>query len=392
MINENVAGEGLTQDGTGALTVNYEVVKDKIKKGKVSSESIVVTGGDSATFKDVSLEVKAGKAGEVLSTVSTPGTDENGNPITIETVQWTTADKVNVSHDLVKNTVSGQGTNNTLVSTVNGSEKMVQLVDAVSNTIEGTSLKTMVNGIASEGIDLTSPVQAAQKTTSVEAGSTKVTVVDAQVGKNTKYTVDVVEANLNLASVGGVLNANQLAPGTDGQVLSTVTVEGKEVTQWITPASQLKYDVKGIDGVKVTPAEEAGTKTYTVQVEAAMPKVFYMPPVVFNTKKTGKGERDLYQEYVEMFTRTDSSTGTIKDMPSLPAIVKSNTDVNIPVYQRHQLDFFVVYYDQGVFSEVKFNETGKAKGVLTYSIVKQATHGSFMTIVMVYNGKEKIGK
>ena len=168
-----------------------------------------------------------------------------------------------------------------------------------------------------------------------------------------------------------------------GQAVHTETVV------WTTPITQLKYDVKGIDNVKVTKETGNNTNTYSVQVEAAMPKVFYMPPVVFNTKKTGRGERDLYLEYVEMFTRNGATTNSkVKDMPSLPAIVKSNSaiDVTIPVYERHQLDFFVVYYDQNVFSGVKFEGEN---GVLKYSIDKQAKHGSFMTIVMVYNGKDR---
>src|SRR5690606_6484343 len=56
-INSDVAGTGLTKDATtGALTVDPTAIAT-LADGDITSTDITVTGGDNATFNDVSLEI-----------------------------------------------------------------------------------------------------------------------------------------------------------------------------------------------------------------------------------------------------------------------------------------------------------------------------------------------
>lgn len=103
------------------------------------------------------------------------------------------------------------------------------------------------------------------------------------------------------------------------------------------------------------------------QVTAAMPKFFYMPPIIFDTSTTGTGlTKNLYAEYVNQFgTPVVSSTGATTGIPTLPAAA--------------DLEYHITYYDTDVFENLSID----VNGVLTYDIKANATEASFMTIVFV---------
>ena len=126
---------------------------------------------------------------------------------------------------------------------------------------------------------------------------------------------------------------------------------------------------------KIVVADATGVLKTTT---AAMPKVFYMPPVMFNTAAIGTGKtRNLYNEYVAMY----GGTGTVVDMPNRSPLKKNDDAENttIPVFGVKELDFYVSYYDPEVFANVNVDNNG----VLTYDVKKKAKYGSFMTIVFV---------
>lgn len=126
---------------------------------------------------------------------------------------------------------------------------------------------------------------------------------------------------------------------------------------------------------KIVVADEKGVlKT----VGAAMPKVFYMPPVMFDTSNKGTGKkRNLYNEYVAMF----GGTGAVVDMSGRPSLVKNKDaeKATIPVFSANELDFYVSYYDPKVFANVQVDKNGE----LTYDIISKAKYGAFMTVVFV---------
>jgi len=136
-----------------------------------------------------------------------------------------------------------------------------------------------------------------------------------------------------------------------------------------------KPEFKGVATDKVVVADATGVLKTTT---AAMPKVFYMPPVMFNTEAIGTGKtRNLYNEYVAMY----GGIGTVVDMPNRPGLVKNAGAENttIPVFGVKELDFYVSYYDPEVFANVTVDNDG----VLKYDVKKKAKYGSFMTIVFV---------
>ncbi|WP_316805667.1 hypothetical protein, partial [Pedobacter nototheniae] len=107
----------------------------------------------------------------------------------------------------------------------------------VSNTLNGTSLTTTVNGTTGAAVDLKAAIQGAQKTTVVAAG-TGTAVASATANDVTTYTVSADLATLTLAGdVTGAANATKVekiqgtavsatAP-TANQVLTYDAVAGK---------------------------------------------------------------------------------------------------------------------------------------------------------------------
>ncbi len=478
------AGEGLNVDGTGNLTVNYETAKEKLAKGNVTSNSIVVNddkGSVGSTFKDVSLEIKAGTNGQVMVT-------KEGK------VTWVDQSDIvpTTTNSLTKKNNNGTVDSNTIVSTVNGKPAEVKVIDNVTNTVNGTTIVTSVNGVASGSVDLKDAIQAGQKITTVSEGNgVKVTpadkgnntmdynvaintdggnagdvltVVDGGTSGDTKvewkkpqelqniythdgtltannrtvnfgehtvlkflrgsqvydFTFDNSRIGLNMwgthdSSIGlltrdringqesklklyhdnslSQINANSekglrisafahkdislgkfyFKPGEDNETFeSTLIVRGDGGVQ-VTNINKPEFVGKTTD--KIVVADEKGVlKT----VGAAMPKVFYMPPVMFDTSNKGTGKkRNLYNEYVAMF----GGTGAVVDMSGRPSLVKNDDaeKATIPVFSANELDFYVSYYDPKVFAKVQVDKNGE----LTYDIISKAKYGAFMTVVFV---------
>ncbi|MDM1510665.1 hypothetical protein HX082_14910 [Myroides odoratimimus] len=94
------------KDGVLKQTSAKNLIEDAITDGKLeakdlTSQSIIVKGGDNSLLKDTNLEIKGGTSeGQVL--VSTPELDANGQPVVDENgkgvyiTKWVNADKVGV--------------------------------------------------------------------------------------------------------------------------------------------------------------------------------------------------------------------------------------------------------------------------------------------------------
>ncbi|APA90793.1 hypothetical protein HMPREF9714_02754 [Myroides odoratimimus CCUG 12901] len=187
------AGEGLNVDGTGNLTVNYETAKEKLATGNVTSNSIVVNddkGSVGSTFKDVSLEIKAGTNGQVMVTKEGKAT-------------WVAQSEIvpTTTNALTKKNNNGTVDSNTIVSTVNGKEAEVKVIDNVTNTVDGTTIVTSVNGVESGSVDLKDAIQAGQKVTTVVNGlNTTVSSSVNPAGSNTtEYKVNVSNDDIQAA-------------------------------------------------------------------------------------------------------------------------------------------------------------------------------------------------
>lgn len=336
----------------------------------ISGSSITVTGGSGATLNNVNLEITPGTNGQVLVTDSGAATWANPSALIPATTNALTSAA------------------NTMSSTVNGVSSNATIINGVSNTLTGANLETSVNGVSSTAVDLSTAIQAGQTTTTL-ANGVNTTVTTATTGNNTEYQVNVSKTaiqnnqkttevsagtgvTVNTAVSGDVttytVNAesttanNGLAKTTNNIQLGGALTQSTTITT--TATNTLKVDglQEGTTDDNLVALETDGTLR---QLTAAMPKFFYMPPIVFDTSTNGSFTRNLYSEYVSQFgTPAISSTGASGSIPTLPA---------------NELEYYITYYDTAVFS----NLTIDANGLLTYDVINNASEASFMTIVFV---------
>jgi len=112
------------------------------------------------------------------------------------------------------------------------------------------------------------------------------------------------------------------------------------------------------------------------KVNAVMPRYFYMPSTSIPTHDeltgiplTGVIQVNLYDIYKEQYGFTNAANQ-----------VSSNPASTLPVYLANQLDYFVTYYDNEVFTNVAISSSG----VLQYKInpASYATSKTYMNIVL----------
>ncbi|MGG5578814.1 hypothetical protein ACPDHL_15965, partial [Myroides sp. C15-4] len=111
------------------------------------------------------------------------------------------------------------------------------------------------------------------------------------------------------------------------------------------------------------------------QVNAAMPRYFYMPAATIPSHDdltglalTGTREVNLYEVYKNQYGFTNTATQ-----------VRSNPTSTLPVYAASELDYFITYYDNTVFTNV----TLSSSGVLQYQVRSNSeiTANTYMNIV-----------
>ena len=280
-INEDVAGAGLIQDTDGSLAVDPAAVA-ALADGDITSTDITVTGGDNATFTDVTLAITHGTAGQVMVT----------NP-------------------------AGTG---------------VTWVDQSEIVPEGQDLTAALNDAdeaGSETIEIT--------------GGTGATLVDASLRvKEESITTDHIQ--------DGTIAPEDLADGNANQVLVT---------------------------------NEDGTPEWK-DAEKVTPRFFYMPAVIFDTSEAGENlTRDLYQDYVNQFTGVATYIADGANGPQMQytggLVGSADAPAAIAVFENDELYYYVTYYDQNVFENLEID----AEGVLTYDIKEGASATSYMNIVFV---------
>ena len=381
------------QDGTVTITDGNGGTAT-VKNGKDGKDGISVT---TVVEKDGTITVKEGE--KVIGTIVN---GKDGKSVTVVDNQdgTVTITDGNGGTATVKNGVDGKSV--TGVKNDNGS---VTITDA-----DGKEIATIVNGKdGKDGVD-------GKSVTGVKNDDGSVTITDADGkeittivnGTNGKDGVDgksvkgvknddgsVTITDADGKEIATIVNGTNGKDGIGGKTIAgdniKITGEGTEEKPYIVNAKVPV--VKPADGtannsnVIVTEVNGENGKEYTVDVKAAMPKVFYMPPVMFDTSSKHNVEqtRNLYEEYVAMF----GGSGVVVDTPidgTRPAMVKSDVNATIPVYEQKDLNFFVPYYDPAVFSGVSVDEDG----VLTYTVKKKAKYGAFMTVVFVVKDQKDI--
>lgn len=109
---------------------------------------------------------------------------------------------------------------------------------------------------------------------------------------------------------------------------------------------------------------------------------FYMPSIVTPTT-VGTHTINLYEEYIKQYADSNGSNTSNKQAPNRSwNIQTNNSDNSLKTYAKDDLDYFVVYYDSNVFTNLSITEDG----VLTYTVTaegaKNISAQTFMNIVL----------
>lgn len=109
---------------------------------------------------------------------------------------------------------------------------------------------------------------------------------------------------------------------------------------------------------------------------------FYMPSIVMPTT-VGTHTINLYEEYIKQYADSNGSNTSNKQAPNRSWNIQTNNSNNsLKTYAENDLDYFVVYYDNNVFTNL--NITGE--GVLTYEVTTESAKNisaqTFMNIVL----------
>ncbi len=109
---------------------------------------------------------------------------------------------------------------------------------------------------------------------------------------------------------------------------------------------------------------------------------FYMPSIVMPTT-VGTHTINLYEEYIKQYADSNGSNTFNKQAPNRSWNIQTNNSNNsLKTYAKNDLDYFVVYYDNNVFTDLSITEDG----VLTYTVTaegaKNISAQTFMNIVL----------
>lgn len=110
---------------------------------------------------------------------------------------------------------------------------------------------------------------------------------------------------------------------------------------------------------------------------------FYMPSIVTPTT-VGTHTINLYEEYIKQYADSNGTNTSNKQAPPNRSwnIQTNNSDNSLKIYAMDDLDYFVVYYDKNVFTDLNVDENG----VLTYTVTaegaKNISAQTFMNIVL----------
>ena len=109
---------------------------------------------------------------------------------------------------------------------------------------------------------------------------------------------------------------------------------------------------------------------------------FYMPSIVTPTT-VGTHTINLYEEYIKQYADSNGSNTSNKQAPNRSWNIQTNNSNNsLKTYAKDDLHYFVVYYDNNVFTNLSITE----EGVLTYTVTaegaKNISAQTFMNIVL----------
>ena len=120
---------------------------------------------------------------------------------------------------------------------------------------------------------------------------------------------------------------------------------------------------------------------------------FYMPSILIPThlSQISSDEQSIRSLVLNTSSESDRSTTTLDGVIDLYAFYKQqfnssgiifneSRSTSLPMYKKNQLDYYITWYDNKIFDEVKVSDDG----ILTYKVINSGdsvVFGSFMNIV-----------
>lgn len=367
---------GDTKHTTYAVNVSQEAIQAAQKLTTVSKgNGVKVTRGDmdnNTTDYNVAIDTDGGKAGDVLTVV-------DGGTSGDTKVEWKTPNYENIyTHD---GTISGTPENKT--RTVDFGDTFALKFKKGEHFTQEFTFDKYHTGLDMAGLDgamihlmghdngkhpgsltLSHSANASQILSRSESGL----VIETQDKKDITFNTFTSE----IEGVGAI--ENLVVKGDGGVKVSQIN----------------KPEFKGSSADKVVVADDEGVLK-TVERTKIAPQFFYMPAVIFDTKKQGTDlQRDLYKEYVNQFTGGKVGEGNADypiahgadgyTMSYTGGIIGSHGAPNdIAVFNKEELYYYVTYYDTKVFANLSISP----EGVLIYDIIGNATPASYMNVVFV---------
>lgn len=171
-----------------------------------------------------------------------------------------------------------------------------------------------------------------------------------------------------------ILDLKQETKTTKGLLLPRVSLEQTTISNPLSAhvEGMVVYNIASVGDV--TPGYYYNNGSKWMKLFSAEDSFFYMPSTVLPTDENDTASFDgtkfkvnLYDEYKKQFGLTGN-------------IAVSDNTAKLPIYNSNELYYFVTYYDNTVFDDVKISATGE----LTYKLKAGFiyTEKTFMNIVL----------
>jgi len=106
------------------------------------------------------------------------------------------------------------------------------------------------------------------------------------------------------------------------------------------------------------------------------PNWFYMPSFPVNTSKAGIFSVNLWLEYKKQFDNLEEGNNIVSGDNTIPKPLPK-------VYKANELKYYVIGYDNTVFSSVKLDSLGNLNYTITSDGLTHVSDSTFMNIVFV---------
>ena len=311
-INSDVAGPGLIKnEKTGALEVDFEILPFKIGKGKFSSETLNILGGESALLHDVQVNIAHGLANQVLTT------NPFGNG-----VDWKHISQIAIEID--NKLVIRDGI---LTSIVNNKEAGINLTHKITTDMLQNS------SVTSDKID--SSVLGTGLYKDAQTGAIHVDFTQGSMQNIESETLEITSVKQ-----GKVID---IKPGKANQVL--VTKGDESGVEWVNANTLICKDPL-MNTSKIDLPNSQMSQMESVAINS--PVVFYLSGIFLEQGSSDNIQQiDLYSHYQSQYAKP---------------IARSNVDSFLPVFAVEKINFFITNIDSELFEITSLS----SDGILSY--------------------------